>query len=143
MGTTNNRVTYGLCILAASAIFLAWITHSGRKPEARKDAPIPWKGEAPSQASALSPKVASSTEASGSSNPAGAEAGQSSVQSYARPSSPSPRPPDDASSASSSLPPSFTTPSLDQESSAADSDQSSAQPQETAAQRVARHLRRR
>jgi hypothetical protein len=91
----------------------------------------------------LSPKVASSTEASGSSNPTGADAGQSSVQNYARPSSPSSRPKDDASSASSSLPPSFSTPSLDEESAAADSDQSSAQPQETAAQRVARHLRRR
>ena len=141
MGTTNNRVTYGLCILAASAIFLAWITHSGRKPEAPKDAPIPWKGEAPSQASALSPKVASPTGVGGSSSVT--DGGQSSTQTYARPSSPSPRPTDDASSASTSLPPSFSTPSLDEESSTTDSDQSSAQPQETAAQRVARHLRRR
>jgi hypothetical protein len=142
MGTTNNRVTYGLCILAASAIFLAWISHSGRKPVAPKDAPIPWKGEAPSQASALSPKVVSSTETSGSSGVT--DAGQSTAQTYARPVSQTPRPPDDASSASSSsLPSSFTTPSLDEEPSAADSDQSSAQPQETAAQRVARQLRRR
>lgn len=137
---SNKRVTYGICILALSALLLTWISHSGRKAEAPKEKPIPWKGEAPSQASALSPKVESPTEVSGSSG--ANDGGRSSTQPDPRPSSPSPRAPDDASSASS-LPANFSTPSLEEESSPADSDQSSAQPQETAAQRVARHLRRR
>jgi hypothetical protein len=137
----NKRVTYTICILAGSALLLTWISHSGRKPEPPKEAPIPWKGEAPSQATVSTTRQESPSQVSGTSN--AADAGHSSTQPDPRPATQSPRPADDASSASSSLPPTFSAPSYDEESASPDSDQSLAQPQETAAQRVARHLRRR
>jgi hypothetical protein len=128
MATNNKRLTYGICILAGSALLLTWISHSGHKAEPPREAPIPWKGEAPSQAT-----PSTTTQ----------ESPPLVAQPDPRPATQSPRPPDDASSASSSLPPTLYAPSHDEEPSPPDSDQSLAQPQETAAQRVARQLRRR
>jgi hypothetical protein len=143
MDTNNKRLTYGICILAVTALLLTVISHSGRKVERPKEAPIPWKGEAPSQAVVSPVSQGSPAVVSSSSN--GSNEGHPSTQPDPRPapqpSQPS-HPSDEASSAGSSLPPSFTAPSYQEESSAPDSDQSPAQPQETASQRVGRQLRR-
>jgi len=131
METNNKRLTYGVCILALSALLLTWISHSGHKTEAPKEAPVPWKGVDLSQA-APAAKPEAPAEVSSSYSP----------QPDPRPASPPAPPPKDAPSASSSLPSYFSTPSNDEEAAPADSDAGSAQPQETAAQRVARQLRR-
>jgi len=131
METNNKRLTYGICILALSALLLTWISHSGHKTEAPKEAPVPWKGVDLSQA-APAAKPEAPAEVSSSPSP----------QPDPRPASPSPPPQKDAPAASSSLPSYFSTPSYDEEGAPADSDAGSAQPQETASQRVARQLRR-
>ena len=137
METNNKRLTYGVCILALSALLLTWISHSGHKAEAPKEAPIPWKGVDISKAAPVKeeapPEVSSSSSA--------ADEGHSSAQPPSRPASTSSPPPSGSSSASSSLP-YYSPPSYDEEGVPADSDQSTV-PQETAAQRVARHLRHR
>src|SRR5689334_15864573 len=139
METNNKRLTYGICILALSALLLTWISHSGHKAEAPKEAPIPWKGVDISQAA---PAAKQEAPAEVSSSSGTSDAGHSSTQPPARPASPSPAPPSDAASSSSSLPSYFSTPSYDEGGAPADSDVGSTPPQETAAQRVGRQLRR-
>jgi hypothetical protein len=139
METNNKRLTYGICVLALSALLLTWISHSGHKAEAPKEAPIPWKGVDLSQTPAPAAKQESPAEAGSSSGTT--DAGHSSTQPPPRPASPSPPPPSDAASAGSSLP-YYPPPSYEEEGAPADSDATPAQPQETAAQRVGRQLRR-
>ena len=138
METNNKRLTYGVCILALSALLMTWISHSGHKAEAPKEAPIPWKGVDLSKAAPVKqeapPEVSSSSSAG--------DEGHSPSQPPSRPASTSPPPSSGASSASSSAPSYYSPPSYD-EGVPADSDQSTVQPQETAAQRVARQLRHR
>jgi hypothetical protein len=138
MGMTDKRAVYTMCALAASAILLAWISHASHKPEPRKDAPVPWVGTAPSQNATAATRQDSPSQVSAS--PRGSDDAQPSApQPSPRPANQPAHPPDDASSAGSSTLPSFST-SLDGEEVAAPD--SVASPQETAAQRVARHLRR-
>jgi hypothetical protein len=143
MATNDKRAVYTMGALAASAILLALVTHASHKPEPRKDAPVRWVGTAPSQTAISATRQDGPSQSSAS--PRGSEDAQrSSTQPAARPANQPARPSDDASSSgyssSSSTLPSFST-SLDgEEVSPPDS---VAAPQETAAQRVARHLRRR
>lgn len=144
MAKGDKLIVYGIGIFTLSALLLAWMSHSGRagsKAEHPSAAGIPVMGASPSEAPA--PSTTEGSPSPSANQPmATPEERHSSTESDARPADRPARSQADTSHADKPLPPDLSAPS-DEGLSPPDSGQLLSPSQgETAAQRVARRLRR-